>query len=272
MIWKSEKIEDKIAYRFGDKNLLRLALTHRSYANQPDNPKQHNERLEFLGDAILDAIVADYLYENCRYLEVAKVLRLRDKVVGARTLVTFAHQLDLKEFMLLGRSEESNDFRNASKNVLGDAFEALVGAIYLDGGCERARNWLVKQFINPLLARELKNFKARPSPNLHLQFFGDIILKAVVTDFVYSQLPAADEGTLSKVREQFVSSPSLAEFQLEITPEDLSLVGWDIDKLSGLSFKAFLAEIYLALEFDETCNWWRDRLPQPTRDRSLRNL
>lgn len=272
MIWNSDKIEDKIGFSFRDKNLLRLALKHRSYAKQSDKPNQHNERLEFLGDAIIDVVVADYLYENCRYLEVAKVLRLRDKVVGDRMLVTFAHQLELKEFMLLGRSEESNDFRNASKNVLGDAFEALAGAIYLDGGFERARNWLVKQFINPLLARDLKNFKARPSPSMHLQFLGDIILKAVVSDFVYSQLPAADEGTLSKVREQLVSSPSLAEFQAEITPEDLRLVGWDIDKLDSLSFKAFLAEVYLALEFDETCNWWRDRLPTPTRDRSLRNL
>jgi len=126
-----------------DRNLRKRALTHRSYTNEhPYRP--HNERLEFLGDAILDFIVSDILYRTDRYNE-GDMTRLRSKLVNESQLATFARQFRLGDRLYLGHSAKKDGGRYKN-TILSDAFEAYIGALYLDSGLET-----VRRFLEPLI-------------------------------------------------------------------------------------------------------------------------
>lgn len=126
-------------------NLLNLALTHKSYTNEhPYCP--HNERLEFLGDAILGFIVSDILYQcriarTDRYMNEGEMTKLRSKLVNESQLAAFARQFRLGECLKLGRGTEQDGGRDNDK-ILGDAFEAYIGALYLDSGLETVRSFI----------------------------------------------------------------------------------------------------------------------------------
>lgn len=145
-----EDIEEKIGYTFKDKKLLETALTHSSYANE--NKKSglsSNERLEFLGDSVLGFIVAEHLFKHAPDMPEGQMTRTRAELVCERSLDIAAHALSLGDVLRLGRGEESTGGRNRP-SVLADAFEALVAAVFLDGGIVPAKK-LVKDFI-PLRA------------------------------------------------------------------------------------------------------------------------
>lgn len=132
--------------RFHDPALLRRALTHASYLNEnPDCSWGDNERLEFLGDAVVDFVAADYLYAHFPDWQEGQLTSLRAEWVRAETLAQFATDKGLGTYLLLGHGEEQSGGRTRVA-MLSDAFEALVGAIYLDGGLEAAR-----QFVVPFL-------------------------------------------------------------------------------------------------------------------------
>ena len=133
-----------LGYRFSDPHLLRQALTHRSYGTP------HNERLEFLGDGVLNFVIASLLYERFPVLPEGDLSRLRAHLVNQETLSQLARTLDLGQYLLLGEGElKSGGFRRPS--ILADTFEAILGAIYLDGGFDAAAG-VVRRIHEPLLA------------------------------------------------------------------------------------------------------------------------
>lgn len=151
---KIEKFQQIIGYEFENQGLLRQALTHSSYANEK-NFKKHsdNERLEFLGDAVLEIVSSEFLYLNYPDLSEGDLTKLRASLVCEPTLAGCTAQIQLKEFLLLGRGEEMTGGRNR-KSILSDALEAVIGAIYLDGGFTNA-----KEFILTYILTDIENKK-----------------------------------------------------------------------------------------------------------------
>lgn len=144
--------EAAFSITFADKTLLQRALTHRSYINEnPDFPLEDNERLEFLGDAVLDFVVGEYLYHRFPEMREGHLTSLRAALVKTETLARFAAQLDLGRYLFIGHGEAESGGRERPANLCA-AFEALVGAIYLDQGLEA-----VKDFITPFIGPELEH-------------------------------------------------------------------------------------------------------------------
>lgn len=139
-------IEAELGLKFRDKSLLQRALIHRSYLNEyPNYLLEDNERLEFLGDAVIDFIAAEYLYNHYPELDEGHLTRLRAALVRTESLAIQARALDVGRYLHLGRGEIANGGRDRPNNLCG-AFEALIGAIYLDQGIETVRRLLVERF------------------------------------------------------------------------------------------------------------------------------
>ena len=132
-------IEEKIGYSFRDKGLLQTALTHSSYARDRNGLGDYNERLEFLGDAMLDAIAAEELYKVFSDREEGFLSRTRASLVCERFLFEVAQQLELGNYLRLGAGEKKTGGRERP-SILADAVEAIIGAVFLDGGYEAARS------------------------------------------------------------------------------------------------------------------------------------
>lgn len=145
------KLEEKIGYKFKNPALLNEALTHSSYTN--GKHLRSNERLEFLGDSVLSIVVSEYLFENLDSLPEGQLTKIRASVVCENALYPFARKIDLGEYIFLGKGEENTGGRNRH-SILADAFEALIAAIYLDGGMDAARRFILP-FIPDL--EKLKN-------------------------------------------------------------------------------------------------------------------
>jgi ribonuclease III len=145
-----DEIEAGLGLTFRDKTLLVRALTHRSYINEnPHYPLEDNERLEFLGDAVLDYVAAEYLYHHYPEMHEGQLTSLRAALVRTQTLAQFARDIGLERYIRLGRGEEDNGGRSRTA-ILCDCYEALIGAISLDEDMEAARNYFVR-VIDPLL-------------------------------------------------------------------------------------------------------------------------
>jgi ribonuclease-3 len=145
-------IEERLGIEFNDYGLLRRALTHRSYLNEnPGEQLEDNERLEFLGDAVLDFVVGAYLYQRFRDMDEGDLTTLRAALVRTKTLADFARQLDLGSGLRLGVGEEENGGRQRTATLCA-AFEAVIGAIYLDHGLEAVQP-LVERMAEPALER-----------------------------------------------------------------------------------------------------------------------
>ena len=150
-----EEFERKIAYTFSDKNLLILALTHSSYANETKKGShENNERLEFLGDSVLSIVVSEFLFHKYPDLPEGELTKLRASMVCEKALHVFAREIHLGEFLLLGKGEEHTGGRSRS-SILADAFEAVIAAIFLDGGMDAAKRHIMR-FIpkNPVAERQ----------------------------------------------------------------------------------------------------------------------
>ena len=157
-------VEDKLGYTFKQKNLLTLAMTHSSYVNEHlDQEIECNERLEFLGDAVLDIIIADYLYLNYPDKSEGMLSNLRSRLVEAQTCTQFLQKLDIHSHLLMGKGEKNNFIKTAHASICADLFEALIGAIYLDGGQEAATNFFFNHFkedVEEIIEQPLVNCKA----------------------------------------------------------------------------------------------------------------
>lgn len=161
------KAERELNLAFSNKALLQRAFTHRSYINEnPDYPLEDNERLEFLGDAVLDFITGEYLYHRFPEMSEGRLTNLRSALVRTERLGSFAVSLNLGEFIFLGRGEEDSGGRKRLA-ILCDAFEAFIGALYLDKGLEFTRQF-VHQLIEPAL-QEILASDADKDPKSQLQ-------------------------------------------------------------------------------------------------------
>jgi len=156
-------IEKRLGYSFHDKELLSLAFIHRSFINENrDIIEGHNERLEFLGDSVLGLIVAEYLYKYLPKTPEGELSHLRSMLVESTSCMRYVQLLNVEGFILLGRGERMNDGRGRD-SILSDLFEAIIGAIFIDGGIDAARGFFFKNFskeINQMLQKPLQNWKA----------------------------------------------------------------------------------------------------------------
>src|SRR5947209_16156828 len=134
-----EALQRDLGMQFTDKTLLREALTHRSYLNEINQAWPSNERLEFLGDAVLGLITTDYLFRRFSDVGEGELTNLRSALVRTETLARFSQQINLGQYLFLGRGEEMSQGRSRPAG-LACAFEALLGSIYMDAGYERARD------------------------------------------------------------------------------------------------------------------------------------
>lgn len=150
-----EKLESNIGYCFKDKDLLINALTHTSYANEHKHKgMKDNERLEFLGDAVLELVSSEYLYKNMKDMPEGKMTKLRASLVCEPTLAMDAREIDLEDFIYLGKGEDETGGRKRD-SIVSDAFEALIGAIFLDGGIEEAKYFILKFALNDIEKKKL---------------------------------------------------------------------------------------------------------------------
>ena len=143
-------LEKKISVKFKNKDLLIQAFCHRSYLNEnPDFYLNHNERLEFLGDAVLELVVTEYLFQKYPNKSEGELTNWRSALVNAKQLFQVAEELDLNEFLLLSRGE-SKELGKARKYILANVFEALIGALYLDSGYKKCQEFIKKYLIKHL--------------------------------------------------------------------------------------------------------------------------
>lgn len=146
----AEKIQDlqmRLGYGFADETLLTAALTHKSFANESgDASVAHNERLEFLGDAVLDLVVSQYLFEHLPGFNEGDMSRIRSEVVSERSLSEVANRLDLGRYLHLGRGEERSGGRGKA-SLLANALEAVFGAVFRDGGFQAAQR-VIKSLLD----------------------------------------------------------------------------------------------------------------------------
>ena len=147
---KLSDLEKKINYEFKNKNLLKNALTHKTFAYEAEVPVEYNERLEFLGDSILGFVVAEDLYHTNRYFSEGELTRRRSILVNNKFLYEKAKKIDLGKYLFLGRGENLQNGKENPTN-LANALEALIGAIYLDSNIKT-----VSKFIDDIIFDEEK--------------------------------------------------------------------------------------------------------------------
>lgn len=157
MSHKPEELQQVLHYTFKNPALLRIALTHTSFANESKVPTTHNERLEFLGDSVLSVVVADHLFHQSKRPE-GELSRMRASLVSEEALFQFAEEIHLGEYLRLGHGEELGGGRTRP-SVVSDAFEAVIAALYLDGGFEVARNFIMPFITEGKTAEE--DYKTR---------------------------------------------------------------------------------------------------------------
>jgi len=148
------ELQGEISYQFNDPDLLNVALTHRSYANErPGGEFRDNERLEFLGDSVLNVIISHLIMERFPHCHEGELTRLRASLVNEKSLARISKNLGINQYLLLGKGESLRRGREKS-SLISDVYEALIGAVYLDGGFEKAFEVVKKQFT-PLLDKGL---------------------------------------------------------------------------------------------------------------------
>ena len=148
------EFEKVIGYKFKNQGLLYEALSHSSYANEmKNNHCKSNERLEFLGDSVLSIVVSDYLYRHFKHLPEGELTRVRASLVCEKALFEFSDKIRLGDFILLGKGEKRSH-GNERPSILSDAFEALIAAIYLDGGFESARAHIMRFMPDDIISEK----------------------------------------------------------------------------------------------------------------------
>ncbi len=152
-------LEQEIGYIFRNQDLIYEALSHSSYANEKKKQRHSNERLEFLGDSVLSVVVSQYLFEHYQDLPEGELTKIRAALVCEKSLHKFALRIHLGDYLLLGKGEAHTGGRERP-SILADAFEAVIAAIYLDGGLEAAR-------------KHILHFIPERIPEKHSMLFGD---------------------------------------------------------------------------------------------------
>jgi ribonuclease-3 len=146
-----KKLEKRIGIEFQNQKYLQQALVHRSYINEhPDFTLGHNERLEFLGDAVLEIVITEYLFENYPDTPEGDLTNWRASLVNAKMLYTVAKDLGIEDYLLLSKGEAKDKNTKARQYILANAIEALIGAMYLDQGIEGPKKFIVNNIVSRL--------------------------------------------------------------------------------------------------------------------------
>lgn len=158
-------LERAIGYKIRNPELFVQALVHRSYLQQMRQIGQSNERLEFLGDSILNLVVGEYLYHNFPSADEGELTKARSRLVNRKALVAYSQQIGLARFILMGQSaQQSTTMSKGSETIVADTFEALIAAIYLDGGFEEAKRFIERELMDALRNRAVitydENYKS----------------------------------------------------------------------------------------------------------------
>lgn len=152
-----ETLEKRISYRFNNRSYLMQALTHSSFANERNNGSKSNERMEFLGDSVLSLITSQFLFETYPDMPEGELSKFKASLVCTESLSGFASQICLGDYLFLGKGETLTGGAHRP-SILEDAFESLIAAIYLDGGLEKTREFVLG-FLRPALENHNINFK-----------------------------------------------------------------------------------------------------------------
>lgn len=230
------EFESALGFVFRDKSLLTRALTHRSYLNEnPDLPYLDNERLEFLGDAILDFIAAEFVYQRYPEMAEGELTSLRAALVRGESLAQFALQAGLPDHLLMSRGESAAGGRTRAP-LLAGAFEALIGALYLDQGMEPAR-LLILRFLTPAAERirhehldrdaksmlqELSQGRLQVTPQYRLvetrgpDHAKEFTIQVILKDRVYG----SGVGRSKQTAEQQAAQVALQKLQDELSHDD----------------------------------------------------
>lgn len=180
-----EKLQNKIDYHFSDDSLLFQALTHSSYAYEAGGETADNEVLEFLGDSVLGFIIADYLYRNYPQLNEGEMSKLKSAAASTGTLVVFAQKIPLSKYIRLGKGEIKSGGRK-KKTILAGAFEALLAALYLDGGIKTVSRFLL-EYLNVFFKKIdmnhffINNYKSALQEHLQKENYPAPVYQAVTT-------------------------------------------------------------------------------------------
>ena len=222
MAHKPEELQEVLHYTFKNPALLRIALTHTSYANESKVATTHNERLEFLGDSVLQIVSADYLFHAYADRPEGDLTRIRSSLVSEGALFQFAQEINLGEYLRLGRGEERCGGRTRP-SVVSDAFEAVIAALYLDGGMEAARNFILPFITEGKTAED--DYKTRlqevvqqdPSAVLKYEVTGetgpDHNKQFTVCVWRNGELLAEGRGRSKKAAEQHAAKVALEKLQ-----------------------------------------------------------
>jgi len=219
----------KLNYKFNDNNLFELALTHSSFCNE-NNLGESNQRLEFLGDAVLELVISDTLYHKYPDLAEGQLTKLRAATVYEPSLCTIAKKIGLDKAILLGNGEEASGGRKRD-SIIADALEALIGAIYLDGGFESACEFILTNFKSTIDSNVEKGFEADYKSRLQ-EIVQKISKNAVSYRIIAEEGPDHDKlftaevlngdevvgsgvGRSKKDAEQQAASEALSQMELE---------------------------------------------------------
>lgn len=155
------EFESLIGYTFKNKDLLFEALSHSSFANEYKRGRHSNERLEFLGDSVLSIVISEHLFNHFKHLPEGDLTKIRASLVCEKALFEFSKQIRLGDFILLGRGEENTGGRTRP-SIVSDAFEAVIAAVFLDGGMEAAREYVlgfIPKDLDKNSVRNLQDYK-----------------------------------------------------------------------------------------------------------------
>ncbi len=223
---KQLEFQEVIGYEFQEPGLLQQALTHSSYANEKRMKKHSdNERLEFLGDAVLEIISSEYLYHQFPDLQEGELTKMRASLVCEQTLANCTRQMQLGDYLLLGRGEDHTGGRKRS-SILSDALEAVIGAIYLDGGFASAKEFILKFILTDIAHKQLFfDSKTILQETVQGQNLGAMSYKLVgesgpdhdkvfrIELWIGSQKMSAGEGHTKKAAEQEAAYQALIHLQ-----------------------------------------------------------
>ena len=146
-IKKLKEFQKKTKIKFKNLSLLNQALTHSSYSYEKLDRPEHNERLEFLGDAVLSLLIVEYLYENYKNLYEGKLSQIKAFIISENVLSSIAKKLGIQDYLLLGKGEENSGGREKS-SIISGALEAIIGAYYIDSGIKKVRKFVVDNFLD----------------------------------------------------------------------------------------------------------------------------
>src|ERR1700730_16871193 len=185
-------LEERIGYKFRNPLLLAEALTHPSLGHETQQRHFDNQRLEFLGDAILQLVITEYLFGHFKDQPEGQLTKLRSRLVSRDALKAHASAIDLGQFLLMGRGEEASGGR-ARTSTLADAFEALIGAVFLDGGLEATKKFILTQAKADLAQLAEEPVDINPKGNLQ-KLLKSISPKVPFSEFLPRAVPSTTRG------------------------------------------------------------------------------